>query len=142
MILRATALGFLLWLIGTAAFRFAADTFFQLDQLTPLYAATAPAMALITFCLLKLLRVSRGDEAEGAIGLAAPGILLDVYAMAHFTQVFPNIDPLLAPDFGALLLLAYGAMLVTGVLMTRLSPADERIVGKPPIESDPAPPAP
>lgn len=129
MILRAIGLGFLAWLIATAAFRFAGHYFFVPDDvwLLAVFAAAAPLMLAFTWGALKLLKVERGDEAEGAIGLALPGMLLDVYAVGEFQTVFPNLDPMLAQSFGALMLLGYAVIILTGVMMTKLQPADERI---------------
>lgn len=128
MIVRAMGLGFLLWLVATAAFRFAGEYFFVPGgALLVLFVAAVPLMLLLGWALIRLLRVERGDEAEAAVGLALPGMLLDVYAVGEFQQVFPNLDPMLAQSFGALMLLSYATIILTGVLMTKLRPADERV---------------
>ncbi len=129
MILRAAGVGFLLWLAFTAAFRFAGQYFFIPDEtlMLALFIATPLLMAALTFLLLRLLREARGDEAEAAIGLAFPGMFLDVFVTREFPSVFPNLDPALDGAFGALLLLAYGAVVLTGLMSTRLAPQDERI---------------
>jgi Family of unknown function (DUF5367) len=129
MILRAMGLGFLLWLAIAAAFRFGGQYFFLPDE-TPrmITFIAAPIVAVVvTFVVLKLLHEARGDEGEAAIGLAFPGMLLDVFVSYEFSRVFPNIDPTLDGTFAALALLFYASVLFTGLMMTRLAPQDERL---------------
>jgi hypothetical protein len=129
MIMRAMGLGFVLWLIATAIFRFAGQMFFLPDE-TPrmiLFIATPIVVGLVTVLALKLLKEARGDEAEAAVGLALPGMLLDTFIVHEFAQVFPNLDPALDSIFGALMLLAYATVLFVGLSMTTLAPQDERV---------------
>lgn len=127
MILRAMALGFALWLAATLALRFAGAGLFAAEPGPLAFLGAAGLGAFAAFVLIKVLRVAPGDEAEAGIGLAAPGMLLDVYAVAEFQTVFPNLDPLAGQGFAALALLAYAALIVTAMTMTRLAPADERL---------------
>jgi hypothetical protein len=129
MIVRAMGLGFVLWLIATAIFRFAGQYFFLPDE-TPrmiLFVATPFIVGFVTFASLKLLKEARGDEAEAALGLAIPGMVLDAFVVHEFQQIFPNLDPALDSAFGALMLLAYGTVLFVGLSMTKLAPQDERV---------------
>lgn len=129
MIVRAMGLGFVLWLIAAAAFRFGGQYFFTPDE-TPrliLFVATPVVSGIATFICLKLLKEARGDEAEAAVGLAIPGMLLDAFSVHEFPTVFPNLDPTLDGTFGALMLLAYASVLFVGLSMTKLAPQDERI---------------
>jgi prolipoprotein diacylglyceryltransferase len=129
MILKAAAVGFLLWLVATAAFRFAGQYFFVPDPTwqTVLFVACVPVVALITMGVLKLLHEDPSDRAEAAIALAFPGMLLDAYVTNQFDVVFPNLDPILGQNFGALMLLAYATMIITGLFFTRLAAKDERL---------------
>lgn len=129
MILRAMGLGFLLWLALIAAFRFIGQYVFNPDETTrlALFLAAPIVGALLTFVLLKLLREARGDEAEAAIGLAFPGMLLDVFVFHEFPRALPNIDPTLDGTFAALAILFNAAIIFTGLCMTRLAPKDERV---------------
>lgn len=129
MIIRAMGLGFVLWLIAMLVFRFAGQMFFLPDE-TPrmiLFVATPIVVGLVTFVSLKLLKEAHGDEAEAAIGLAVPGMLLDTFVVHEFSRVFPNLDPALDSAFGALMLLAYGSVLFVGLSLTKLAPQDERV---------------
>ena len=104
MIMRAMGLGFVLWLVVGAAFRFGA-----------------------AFVCLKLLKEARGDEGEAAIGVALPGLLLNGLLTHEFPRAFPNIDPTLDATFGAWCLLFAASILFMGLSMTKLAPLDERI---------------
>jgi hypothetical protein len=129
MIIRAAALGFLLWLLATLAFRFLGHyvLFPTSAFVTPLLVLTPFLMVGVTWAAIKLIRVAAGDEAEAAIGLAFPGMLLDAFVMRNFSAVFPNLDAGLDGEFGAILILGYGAVLFTGLLLTKIAPSDERL---------------
>jgi Family of unknown function (DUF5367) len=129
MILRASGLGILLWLIATAAFRFGGQYFFTPDEVgrVILFAATVPVIGVLTLALLRFLREAPGDEGEAAIALAFPGMALDAVAAYNFERVFPNLDPTLDSTFGALMLTAYATVIFTGLMTTRLAPKDERL---------------
>ena len=129
MILRAAGLGFFLWLAATLAFRFLGQNFFYPDERMQLILLIgAPiGMVVLTFLLLRLLGESPGDEAEAAIGLAFPGMALNVYVFANFATIFPNLDQSLSEAFAALMTAAYAAIIFTGLMLTRLAPQDERL---------------
>lgn len=129
MIIRAMGLGFVIWLIATIVFRFAGQMFFVPDE-TPrmiVFVATPVVVGLATFLALKILKEARGDEAEAAVGIALPGILLDAFVVHEFPRIFPNLDPTLDGAFGSLMLLAYATVLFVGLSMTKLAPQDERV---------------
>ncbi len=129
MILRAMGLGLLLWITTAAAFRFGGHYFFLPDENGRLITLIATPIigAVASFLLLKLLREARGDEAEAAVGIAFPGMLLDAFITHQFSNVFPNLDPALDSVYGALALLFSAGIIFTGLLTTRLAPQDERI---------------
>lgn len=129
MILRAAAIGFVLWLAVFAVFRFAGQLFFNADEQARLWTfLSAPAIGIAAgFLLLKLLREARGDEGEAAIGVAMPTLILNAYATNEFALLFPALDPALDAAFGAWSLLFCGSLLITGLSLTRLAPQDERV---------------
>jgi len=129
MIIRAAIAGFVIWLIGTLGFRLAGTYFFYPDEklLLGLFIGLPLAMVAVTWALMKLLKVAPGDQAEAAIGIALPGMLLDVFATREFSNVFPALDPTLDATFGALMLASYAAIVFAGVLFTRIAPQDERL---------------
>jgi hypothetical protein len=128
MILRAMGLGFLLWLAETLGLRFGGEYFF--DKFAPTMAAfgvNVGASALIAFLLLRVLREAHGDEAEAAIGLAFPGLLLNAFIIYQYTRVFPDLDPALDYVFGAHMLITAATIVFTGLFFTRLAGQDERL---------------
>lgn len=129
MILRAMGLGFVLWLVIAALFRFAGQMFFVPDEAPRLIAfLSGPVVGVAAaFVCLKVLKEARGDEGEAAIGVALPVIFLNGFLTHEFPRAFPNIDPTLDATFGAWSLLFGAAILFTGLAMTKLAPKDERL---------------
>src|SRR5690242_19350461 len=129
MILRAMGLGFVLWMVNAALFRFEGENFFTPSTSPPslLFACTALLGALIMLLLLKLLREARGDEGEAAIALAFPSLLLNAVLCYNFPVVFPNLDGTLDGVYGALAMVYGAATVFMGLMLTRLAPQDERV---------------
>lgn len=129
MILRSSLFGFVLWLVTTAALRFAGQDIFHPGEmrLLVLMIAWPIVMAGLTFFVLRVLHEAKVDRAEAAVAFAMPGMALDVYALNAFDKVFPNLDAALDGAFGAIKLLGYLAILLVGLATTRLAPADERL---------------
>lgn len=127
MIIRAMGLGFLLWLIVAAVFRFAGQMFFLPDSRIIAFLSAPVVGILATIVLLRLLGEARGDEGEAAIGVALPTLLLNSFVTHEFPRVMPNLDPTLDATFGAWSLLFCGSILFTGLFMTKLAPQDERV---------------
>lgn len=129
MILRGMAIGFVLWVLNAAIFRFAGQHFF-LPQAAPSYLLFVLVSLLgagIVFVLLKVMREAPGDEGEAAVTLAFPSLLLNALLTHEFAMVFPNLDAGLDGVYGGLAMVYAAAMVFTGLLMTRLAPEDERI---------------
>jgi hypothetical protein len=129
MIMRGMGLGFLLWLANAALFRFAGQYFFLPSVAPPflLFAVAAAIGAAITVVMLKLLREARGDEGEAAVAVAFPSLLLNAFLTHEFAMAFPNLDAGLDGVYGGLAMFYAAAMVFTGLMMTRLSPQDERV---------------
>ena len=129
MILRATLLGFLFWLVITLVTRFFGQEFFYPGE-TGIYIlliASPIVMGVLTVIALRILGEANIDRAEAAVALALPGMALDIYALNAFANVFPNLDASLDGAFGAIKLIGYTAMLLVGLVTTRLAPSDERL---------------
>jgi hypothetical protein len=129
MILKAAAVGLILWAAVTALFRFAGHHFFLNDDAIQMlvFSLTVPLTAVLTFVILMWLGEDPTDRAETSIALAMPGMLIDVWVVNHFDVVFPNLDPMLGQTFGALALLSYATIVITGLFLTRMAPKDERL---------------
>ena len=129
MIIRAMALGFVLWLVNAALFRFAGQYFFYPEAAATYGAAAITILAGVTisFILLRVLKEAPGDEGEAALSVAFPSLLLNALLTYNFTTIFPNLDPALDGVYGGLAMLFAASMSFTGLMMTRLAPQDERV---------------
>jgi hypothetical protein len=122
-------LGFVLWLVNAAIFRFAGEYFFLPSSAPPylLFAIAAVIGAALTFICVRLLGAARGDEGEAAVAVAFPSLLLNSVLTHEFAMIFPNLDAGLDGVYGGLAMLYGAAMVFTGLVMTRLKPQDERV---------------
>jgi|CXWL01.1.fsa_nt_gi hypothetical protein len=131
MIMRAMAIGFGLWLLNAAIFRFAGQYFFypstEASYIVALFAGVALIGAVIAFVVLKLLREAPGDECEAAVSLAMPSLLLNALLTHEFAEIFDNLNEGLDGLYGPLAMIYASSMIFTGLLMTRISPVDERV---------------
>lgn len=129
MILRGMGLGFVLWLINAALFRFFGQYFFTPSVAPPvlMFAIAAIIGTAITFVLLKLLREARGDEGEAAVSVAFPSLLLNALLTYDFATIFPNLDGALDGVYGAMAMVYGAAMVFTGLLVTQLADKDQRV---------------
>ena len=129
MILRAMGLGFLLWLAMAAAFRFGGHYFFTPDESMRMveFIAAPIVGGVITFVFLKLLKEAHGDEAEAAVGVAFPNVLLNAFLVYNFSTAFPNVDSTLDTAYATLVFLFCAGILFTGLSLTALAPQDERV---------------
>lgn len=128
MILRGMGLGFVLWLINAAIFRFAGPYFFVPDTAPPYLLGVVAVVAgvVLTLACIRLLGVERGDEGEAAVAIAFPSLLLNALLTYAFSSAF-SLDDGLDGIYGGLALLYGAAMVFTGLMMTRLAPKDERL---------------
>ncbi len=114
------AFGFLLWLGATIIFRLWGHYFLVPDQpllVTVVFIAAIPLIAGVTYPLYKWRGVTRADTAKAALGLALPGMLLDIVSLLNFEAFFPNLETRVSSYFAAWLLWAYSLILLTGALM-------------------------
>ena len=115
--------------MNAAVFRFGGHYFFY-PQAAVTYAAVAITIlagVIVTFVLLRLLKEAPGDEGEAALSVALPSLLLNAMLTYNFATIFPNLDPTLDGVYGGLAMLYAASMSLTGLMMTRLAPQDERI---------------
>jgi hypothetical protein len=114
--------GFLLWIAVAVAFRFFGQLVFSPgeDGVTWTFMVLPLALLVVTFLVLKALRVAQHDRAEAASVLAVPGLLVGIYEINSFTYVFPNLDPSLGPQFAALMFACFAAVIISGIVTSRL----------------------
>lgn len=129
MIVKATALGLLLWAVEFLALRLFGHLIFTPERAPHVltFAAAAAFGALVMYVAMHVLRGVHGDEAEGAAALALPGGALGAAAVNFYPVLFPNLDPVLDGVLAVHILLQILAILGVGLFFTRLAPEDERI---------------
>jgi hypothetical protein len=127
MIARWTIVGFVLWLIVTMAFRLAGHEVFKPGAgVQWLFLTLPPAIFALTYLVLKVLRVDPSDRSEAASIFAVPGLLLGIYQINSFRFVFPNLDQSMGAEFAALMFACYAAMIVCGIVSSRLQQFEKR----------------
>jgi hypothetical protein len=122
MIARWMIVGFVLWILVAGAFRLVGQ-----DILAPgagvswLFLTLPIAMLVITYALLKIMKVEPTDRAEAASIMAVPGLLIGIYQINSYALVFPNLDPGLSGAFASLMFACYAAVILAGIVASRLS---------------------
>jgi signal transduction histidine kinase len=121
MIIRWFGIGFVLWLALTLAFRYVSDDIFTqgIGGVSWLALGAPPAMFIVTFVLLRVLRVAPTDRAEAATLFALPGFLIGIYEINSFSLLFPNLESL-SSGFAAMMYSCYAAAMLAGVASSRL----------------------
>lgn len=122
MIVRWMIVGFVLWIAVALAFRFVGETVFTAgpDGVSWMFMILPVVMLIVTFLFLKILGVAQSDRAEAASIMAVPGLLVGIYEINSFNFVFPNLDPALGPQFAALMFACYAAVIIAGIVTSRL----------------------
>jgi hypothetical protein len=122
MIVRWMAVGFAFWIAIAFAFRFVGEMAFQPGPggVSWLFMTMPLALLVITYLVLKLMKVAQTDRAEAASIMAVPGLLVGIYEINDFADLFPNLDPSLQPEFAALMFACYAAVIVAGIVSSRL----------------------
>lgn len=123
MIARWMIVGFILWLVITLAFRFVGQEVFTAGPggISWLFMTLPLLMFALTWFLLKLFKVDPTDRAEAASIFAVPGLLVGIYEINSFRYVFPNLDPSLDVSFAALMFASYAAVIIAGIVSSRLN---------------------
>lgn len=111
--------GFGVWVAATAVTRLFGAALLQPS--TPLvtvalYGLMLPSMAALVLVTFRALDVSGGARATAAILLVLPGMTLDSVLLPVFATAFPAVEASMAGAFGGIVLVAYAAVLATGLL--------------------------
>ena len=122
MIVRWMIVGFVLWIAVALAFRFVGETVFTTGSggVSWLFMTLPVAFLVITYVFLKILKVAPTDRAEAASIMAVPGLLIGIYEINSFNNVFPNLDPSLGAEFASLMFACYAAVIIAGIVSSRL----------------------
>ena len=111
--------GILVWFVATLALRIAGHVLLPPDdpsRVAFVYAATVPLMAMLAFAVYSLLDVPPTRRLTAATLLVLPGMVLDAALLTSFESIFPQMAPSAGPSIAGVLLLAYAAVLLTGVV--------------------------
>lgn len=121
MIARWMIIGFVLWIIIAAAFRFVGHELFTGGEGVMWLFLTLPVgLLVLMYLLFKVLKVAPTDRSEAASIMAVPGLLIGIYQINSFNIVFPNLDPALGSEFAALMYACYAAVIISGIVASRL----------------------
>ncbi|OQW58132.1 MAG: hypothetical protein A4S17_12025 [Proteobacteria bacterium HN_bin10] len=120
MIVRWMAVGFAFWIAIAAAFRFAGEMVMQPGLVAWLFMILPVALLVITYLVLKIMRVAPTDRSEAASIMAVPGLLVGIYEINSFQNVFPNLDPQMGNEFASLMFACYAAVIIAGIVSSRL----------------------
>ena len=78
------------------------------------------ALLVLTYLVVKIMGVAVNDRSEAATTMVVPGFLVGLYEVDRFAVLFPNLDASLQPEFGALMFACYAAVIIAGVVSSRL----------------------
>lgn len=119
---RWMSLGFAMWLVMAAAFRFGGDMLFQPGPggVSWMFMTLPLALLVITYLVLKVMGVAQSDRSEAASTIVVPGFLVGIYEVDRFQALFPNIDASLGGEFAALMFACYAAVIIAGIVSSRL----------------------
>ena len=122
MALRAIIAGIVLWLMGTAMFRFIPGTLIH----APTLGRTIPAYLLyfvVTIVIVRVLLGGLGLRRESwptAVTLIIlPTLFIDAFTTAFFPTVFPNLPEAAAPTFGGMMLIVCAGAVVASWIRPR-----------------------
>jgi len=122
MIARWMIVGFVLWAGLTFGFNFIGQQYFTegpTGGISWMFMIAPPVMLALTYLLLKVFKVDPTDRAEAASIFALPGLLIGIYEINSFDKVF-QLSPDLQPEFAALMFACYAAVIIAGIISSRL----------------------
>jgi hypothetical protein len=111
--------GVAVWVVATVAFRFVGHLVLPPDdpgRVALVFVATILGSAMIAFAVYSLLDVPPERRLTAATLLVLPGMALDAVVVTTFEVVYPGMAASTGSALGGLLLFAYAAVLVTGVV--------------------------
>ncbi|WP_407533157.1 DUF5367 family protein [Elizabethkingia anophelis] len=114
------AIGFLIWLFATIAFRVAGQFFFITDStvvLSILYIIVVPVLGLVTVFTCRKFRLTGLENVVAGVLLVLPGMLIDTFVIQFFCSIFPNMMESNAATFGSWLMWAYTIVLISSVII-------------------------
>jgi hypothetical protein len=123
MIARWMIVGFVLWAGLTWSFNFIGQDYFTegpTGGISWMFMIAPLVMFALTYLLLKLFKVDPTDRAEAASIFALPGMLIGIYEINSFQAIFQRLPPELNDQFAALMFACYAAVIIAGIVSSRL----------------------
>jgi len=115
-------IGFVIWIVIAIGFRMIGENVFQTGPggVSWMFLLMPLLLFGITYALVKVLKVASTDRCEAAAIFAVPGLLIGIYMINSFENVFPNLDPSLGLSFASLMFASYAAVIIAGIVSSRL----------------------
>jgi hypothetical protein len=123
MIARWMIVGFVLWAGITWSFAFIGQDYFTegpASGISWMFMIAPLVMFALTYLVLKLFKVDPSDRAEAASIFAVPGLLIGIYQINSFDNVFDRVPDELNGQFAALMFACYAAVIIAGIVSSRL----------------------
>lgn len=122
MIARWLIIGFVFWLIIAAVFHFFGANILPTASGAVVWAFLVLPLAMfaITYALLKLFKVEPTDRSEAAGVFALPGLLIGIYQINTFQNMYPNLPMDTFNEFASLMYASYAAVIIAGVLSSHV----------------------
>lgn len=111
--------GIAVWTVATVSFRFVGRVILPPDdpgRVVLVFVATVLGSAMVAFAVYSLLGVPPERRLTAATLLVLPGMALDAVVVTTFETVYPGMTASTGSALGGLLLFAYAAVLLTGVV--------------------------
>jgi len=112
--LKISLLGLALWGVGTIGLRLGGDRLLHPDKIwstLTLYQLSFVLMAQLARRIFSGLGLAKEQWVKAAGFLMLPTLLLDPFSCVFFSEVFPNVDPAAAGEFGGWMLICCGGVL-------------------------------
>ncbi|NQD68009.1 DUF5367 domain-containing protein [Bacillus haikouensis] len=109
--------GFLLWISATLLFRFFGHMFLipgNMMLLLITFILTIPLIALAAYPYYYLRKIPESKRLLSSVQIALPGMILDIFSVLYFNNLFTNLHSDSLPLFAAWLLWAYSLLLISG----------------------------
>lgn len=111
--------GVFIWFVATLTFRLFGASFFDPANTLMIvltFILVVPLVLTLTIPLYYLRNKNREERLKAAISIAVPGMLIDVFAVVYFEQIFTNLPAGAAVYFGSWLLWSNALILLTGLV--------------------------
>lgn len=123
MIARWLIIGFVFWLAIAAAFHFVGANYLASGEggfVVWLFLVLPVVMFALTYGLLKLFKVDPTDRSEAASVFALPGLLIGIYQINTFGNMYPALATDHLNEFASLMYACYASVIAAGLLSSHV----------------------